>query len=158
MIVVTVGTNEARFDRILLALATLAREEELFVQHGPSPVRPEGAVCVDYLPFDELLDRMRAARVVVTHAGVGSVISALSVGQLPVVLPRLQRYGEAVDDHQVPFGRRLDDAGLVELVEDADRLRDAVLGRERAEAVEIAVNERLIGDLRDFVDRAVAAR
>ena len=152
MIVVTVGTNEARFDRLLEAVAPLAAQEELYVQHGPSPVRPEGATCVDYLSFDELLEWMRGARVVVTHAGVGSVMSALSVGQLPVVLPRLERYGEAVDDHQVPFGVRLQDAGLVEFVEDADRLRAAVVGRGRAEAVEIAVNDRLVADLRTFLD------
>ena len=154
MIVVTVGTNEARFDRLIAAAAPLAQDEELFVQHGPSPVRPDGAACVDYVGFDELLEQMRAARVVVTHAGVGSVISALSVGQLPVVVPRLQRHGEAVDDHQVPFGRRLRDAGLVELVEDLDRLRDTVLGRTSAETVGIAVNERLVADLREFVVRA----
>jgi UDP-N-acetylglucosamine transferase subunit ALG13 len=155
VILVTVGTNEARFDRIIRAVEPLAAEEELFVQHGPSPVRPEGATCVDYLPFDELVERMRTARVVVTHAGVGSVISALSAGQLPIVLPRLRRHGEAVDDHQVPFGRRLHDAGLVELVEDEDRLRRAVLDRRRAETVGVAVNDRLIADLRQLVDSLV---
>ncbi|MGH7359776.1 MAG: glycosyltransferase, partial [Candidatus Rokuibacteriota bacterium] len=75
MILVTVGTNEARFDRLLEALEGLPAGTELFVQHGPSPVRPPGARCTDYLAFDELAEQVKAADAVVTHAGVGSVLT-----------------------------------------------------------------------------------
>ena len=54
-------------------------------------------------PFDELVEHVRRARVVVSHAGVGSVLTALANGKRPVVVPRLHRFGEAVDDHQLPF-------------------------------------------------------
>ena len=118
MILVTVGTNEARFDRLLEALAGLPDGKELFVQHGPSPIRPAGATCTDYLAFDELAERVREADAVVTHAGVGSILTALLNGARPIVVPRLQRFGEAVDDHQLHFGRRAAEAGLVTLVED----------------------------------------
>ena len=156
MILVTVGTNEARFDRLLEALDGLGEQEELLVQHGPSPVRPPGARCVDFLPFDELTAEMRRARVVVTHAGVGSTIASLLNGRIPVVVPRLARWGEAVDDHQVPFGRRLHDAGLVHFVEDPADLPAAVTGPISAEAVALRPNRHLVGELRAFLDHAVA--
>ena len=109
MIFVTVGTNEARFDRLLQAFQPSPPDEELLVQHGPSGVRPPGATCVDYLPYDELVATVRRARVVVTHAGVGSIMTALANGKRPIVVPRLRRFDEAVDDHQlqlaVPPGR-----------------------------------------------------
>ena len=47
---------------------------------------------------------------------------ALSQGKRPIVVPRLSRFGEAVDDHQLPFARRLAERGLVTLLEDESEL------------------------------------
>ena len=68
MIFVTTGTCEP-FDRLLHAVDAASIDEELVVQHGFSPVRPHGARCVEFLPFAELVELVREARVVVTHAG-----------------------------------------------------------------------------------------
>jgi UDP-N-acetylglucosamine transferase subunit ALG13 len=100
--------------------------EPIVVQHGSSDVRADNAVNVGFLPFDELVDRVRAARLVVCHAGVGSVMVALANGKLPVVVPRLRRFREAVDDHQLFFARRLASAGLVTLVDDLDELSSVI--------------------------------
>ena len=155
MILVTVGTNEARFDRLLEALAALPAGTDLFVQHGPSPVRPPGATCTDYLAFDELAERVKAADAVVTHAGVGSVLTALLNGTRPVVVPRLQRFGEAVDDHQVQFGRRAAAAGLVTLVEDTGELAAAIARVQASPPEPPRPDERLLEDLRGFLADAV---
>jgi UDP-N-acetylglucosamine transferase subunit ALG13 len=126
MIFVTVGTYDAPFDRLLHALAELPPGEELIVQHGSSAVRPAGALCFDFRPFDEIVAQVRAARVVIAHAGVGSVMIALANGRRPVVMPRLGRFAETSDDHQLAFARRLARAGLVRLVESAAELAAAV--------------------------------
>jgi UDP-N-acetylglucosamine transferase subunit ALG13 len=152
MILVTVGTNEAAFDRLLEAVAALQTSEELVVQYGSSAIRPPNAArAFDFLLFDELVQEMQAARVVVTHAGIGSIMTALSCGRRPVVAARLESFGEAVDDHQLPVARRLEEAGLVTLVEDLDRLGEAV---ERAgEEVDVALgaDARLVSELRDYI-------
>jgi UDP-N-acetylglucosamine transferase subunit ALG13 len=124
VIFVTLGTQEFPFDRLLAGLDGV--EEELVVQGGPSTVRPDGAAWFDYLSYTEVRELARRARVVVCHAGVGSVMTAVAEGKRPVVVPRLKRYGETVDDHQLPFAKRLAEAGLVTLVEDASRLREAI--------------------------------
>jgi UDP-N-acetylglucosamine transferase subunit ALG13 len=122
MILVTVGTNEARFDRLLRAIGRGPEGEEVIVQHGPSPVRPPGALAFDFLPYEALLEYASAARHIVAHAGAGSILMAAQAGKRPTVMARLQRYGEAVDDHQLAFAQRLDDAGLVDLVSNPDEL------------------------------------
>jgi UDP-N-acetylglucosamine transferase subunit ALG13 len=127
MIFVSVGTHEAPFDRLLRAVGELRTDEELVVQHGPSAVRCDRATEFDYRPFDEVVELVRRARVVVTHAGVGSVMLALSNGKRPVVMARLRRLDEHVDDHQLELARRLADAGLVDLVEDAAGLSEALV-------------------------------
>jgi UDP-N-acetylglucosamine transferase subunit ALG13 len=159
VILVTVGTNEAPFDRLLETVATLPERLEIVVQYGSSLVRPaNAAVIYEFLPFDDLMERMRSARVVVMHAGIGSIMSALACGKRPVVVPRLARYGEAVDDHQLPVARRLENAGLVRVVEDAASLEAAVLEAGSAVDVTIGADERLVGELRDYIARHTGGR
>jgi UDP-N-acetylglucosamine transferase subunit ALG13 len=156
MIVVTVGTNEAAFDRLVRAVEMLPGGEEILVQYGSSSERPANAThCYEFLLFDELVAEMRRARVVVTHAGIGSIMSALSCGKRPLVVPRLARYGEAVDDHQLPVARRLEDAGLVTVVEDPSDLPAAVARAGESVDVELGADERLVGELRDFVSETL---
>ena len=126
MIFVTTGTNGTPFDRLLLALDALGSSEPLIVQHGPSTIRPRSAECVDFVGFDRLAELVRSADRVVAHAGVGTVLVSLINGRKPFVVPRLARYGEAVDDHQLHFARRLDREGLVKLVEDPAGLSEAL--------------------------------
>lgn len=155
MILVVVGTNEAPFDRLLTALdgrPTVNDGEALVVQHGPSAVRPRGADCVDYLPYDELVAAIERARLVVTHAGVGSIMTALANGKRPVVMPRLQRYGEAVDDHQVALARRLDAEGLVTSAETDDELVRALGTSETETLLELGPSGALVAELRAFLD------
>lgn len=150
MILVTIGTSEP-FDRLLRALGSMGLEEELVVQHGVSSLRVPRARCIDFVPFEELVSLIRSARVVVMHAGAGSVIAALATGKRPVVVPRRRAFGEAVDDHQVPFARRLHDAGLVVLVEDPDDLGAALANGISVTPVEEAVTSELTEDLRAYL-------
>jgi UDP-N-acetylglucosamine transferase subunit ALG13 len=122
MILVTVGTNEAPFDRLLSAVKQCRLQEELVVQHGPSSVRLADATCVEFLPYESLLRHAREARVVIAHAGAGSILLANHAGKKPIVMPRLRRYQEAVDDHQLAFARRMSEVSLVDLVEGGEQL------------------------------------
>jgi UDP-N-acetylglucosamine transferase subunit ALG13 len=153
MIVVTTGTNEWAFDRLVRAAAGLGGEEELFVQYGSSTEAHGRGEWVDFISFEELESRMRAARVVVSHAGVGSIMLARRCGHRPIVVPRLGRLGEAVDDHQLQCGRQLQSSGLVSLVEDERQLALAISGglsamTDVARAPEMAGADALAADLR----------
>jgi UDP-N-acetylglucosamine transferase subunit ALG13 len=155
MIFVSVGTNEARFDRLLRAVADLPAEEERLVQHGHStPFPGVGVELVDFLSFDEMAAAIRRARAFVTHAGVGSVLVALANGKRAVVVPRRKAFGEAVDDHQLQLGRRFAAAGLVTLVEDHDGLEDALAAAEH-DATVTPTAGALAADLRDYLTAAV---
>jgi beta-1,4-N-acetylglucosaminyltransferase len=127
MILVTVGVSNLPFDRLVGAVDELGADGEAIVaQCGPARVRPRRATCFDYLPFAELEEWVAKARVVVCHAGIGSVAMCVSTGIHPVVVPRLKRLGESVDEHQLSFGRRLGELGLATVVEDVSELARAV--------------------------------
>ena len=110
MIFVTVGLSDIPFDRLVSATEALCESnEDVVVQYGAARVQPRRAIAHAYLPFDRFEQYVTSARVVVCHAGIGSVAPCLSRGIHPIVVPRQKRLGEAVDDHQVSFGRRLSD-------------------------------------------------
>lgn len=156
MIFVTVGTNEARFDRLLRALAELPIDEQLVVQHGhSSPIRRPNAELVDFLPFERMGETIRSARVVVTHAGVGSIMVALANGKRPIVVPRRKSFGEAVDDHQLQLGRRFAEAGLVTLVETPEALGEALACEQQAVRV-LPTSSLLAEDIGRFLEGVIA--
>lgn len=134
MILVTTGTNEQPFDRLVRAAAELDVDEPLLVQYGSSQVAHGGGEWIDFMPFDELAARAEQASAVVCHAGVGSIMLAHRCGHRPIVVPRRHHLGEAVDDHQLVLARRLSSSGLVTLVEDTGELAAAI----RAPHAEIA--------------------
>ena len=160
MIVVTIGTNEQPFDRLIRAARALD-SDELLVQYGSSREPHGRGEWVDFLSFDELAERARSARAVVCHAGVGSIMLARRCGHRPIVMPRRHHLGEAVDDHQLFLARRLAKSAIVTLVEDEQQLAAALelppaVAAARADALSGA--DALSADLRALLSELGAAR
>jgi UDP-N-acetylglucosamine transferase subunit ALG13 len=131
-VVVTVGTDHHRFDRLVGWIdrwASTHPDCSVLVQHGTADPPAHGRG-VAMLGYDELVSAMAQARVVVAQGGPATVMDARSVGRRPIVVPRLARFHEVVDDHQVTFGRWAAARDLVLLAEDEHelgRLLDAAL-------------------------------
>lgn len=108
MIFVTVGT-QLPFPRLIEAMDAhaAATEEDVIAQVGPAPgewphldVRPHLAPA----EFDVLFAR---ARVVVGHAGIGTILTARRHGRPLVVLPRRHAFGEHRNDHQLATAQQV---------------------------------------------------
>lgn len=126
MIFATVGSHPTfKFERLLRALETL-EGEELEVQYGPGRAPANAAEAVAWMSFAEIAEHMERASHVVSHAGVGTILCAIQAGHVPVVFPRLRRYEETVDDHQLDLARKLVGTGRVIVVESAEELAAAV--------------------------------
>lgn len=158
MILVTTGTNAPAFDRLIRQVDELQVAEPLVVQHGPSALRPQGATCLEYVSFDEFVQLVKDARVVITHGGVGSILVTLMNGKRPVVMPRLARYGEHVDDHQVELSRRLAQIGVVELVEDRRDLERALRTNGANSGSAADTTTSLVFDLRQYLRSVLNGR
>lgn len=143
MVFVTVGTHEQPFDRLVKAVDALVADgtldEEVFVQTGYCTYEPEHCEWERFVPAPEMRSRMEAADVVVTHGGPSSFIEAMAAGKVPVVVPRYERFGEHVNDHQVAFVRLVaerqrgivpvyDVADLADAIEEARRLSESGIG------------------------------
>lgn len=117
LILVTVGTDHHPFTRLMSWIEQWSgRPLRWRVQHGFTPVPQGNAIdATEMMPHDELQRALGEASVIVCQGGPGSIMDARSVGKVPIVVPRQSRLGEHVDDHQVRFARRLDEARLIRM-------------------------------------------
>lgn len=116
MIFLSLGTHEQPFARAPKALKPLVRiGQTVLVQYGCTTPQFgwSGFEWVEYLPYDEMSRRIEEADAFFCHAGVGSILSALMLGITPIVIPRLARLDEHVDNHQLQLTQKLVARGLV---------------------------------------------
>jgi UDP-N-acetylglucosamine--N-acetylmuramyl-(pentapeptide) pyrophosphoryl-undecaprenol N-acetylglucosamine transferase len=143
--VVSLGIHRGfGFRRLLERLVQIIPDDvEVLWQAGHTDTSGMGIDAHVSLPAPELSRAMVTSDVVLTHAGIGSVFSALQAGKHPVVAPRRKQFNEHVDDHQAGIARELDRLGLVTCVdagklEWADIVRAASWRVERDAAGELA--------------------
>jgi UDP-N-acetylglucosamine--N-acetylmuramyl-(pentapeptide) pyrophosphoryl-undecaprenol N-acetylglucosamine transferase len=131
VIFVTVGSNPTfRFDRLIEAVGQLP-PQDLVVQHGPATPPSGVKEAHEWLTFEQVLDYMGEADTVISHAGTGTILCASNIGHVPVVMPRLKRFRETVDDHQVALATVFERTGRVAVVWDVASLPEQVAQSSR---------------------------
>lgn len=110
MIFVTVGTHEQQFNRLVEYMDNLNLSEEVIIQRGYSDYVPSRCRSEKLLPYSEMEKLVEEARIVVTHGGPSSIMMPLQMGKIPIVVPRQNRYGEHVNDHQVEFVQKISES------------------------------------------------
>ena len=102
MILVTLGTQKFQMNRLLESVDKMAKDidEEIFVQRGNSTYEPVNCKYADFVERDEFTEMIQKCSVLITHSGVGSIMTGISANRPVIVVPRLSKYNEHVDDHQ----------------------------------------------------------
>lgn len=120
MILVTVGTHNQGFERLVGAMDELACElgERVVIQYGASRQVPVHAESFQWTSSEKMEQLTSQARVVVSHAAAGAIILALKMGKPLVVIPRKRDHQEHFDDHQQQLAAALAGAGMVVMVEE----------------------------------------
>lgn len=130
MIFLTVGTHEQGFNRLIEMMDEISVKinEPIFMQIGYSTVTPINAEYTRFLSADEMAQKMNEARLVVTHGGPASFFAALEAGKFVSVVPRLKKFGEHVNDHQIEFVEFVINNGLpIKMVETKEELIDSII-------------------------------
>lgn len=117
MILVTVGSTRP-FDRLVRAADELASlvDERVIIQCGAGSYRPGHARHVRFVSAAQMQEWLSQARVVISHAGAGSILAALRAGKPLVLAPRICRLGEHLDDHQFELAQILLERGQAVMV------------------------------------------
>lgn len=112
MIFVTVGTHEQPFNRLIEYIDNIKHDgtirEDVFIQTGYSTYEPVYCGWKKLIPYEQMEENIKNARIVISHGGPASFIMPLQFGKIPIVVPRYARFKEHVNDHQVDFVRDID--------------------------------------------------
>jgi len=107
MIFVTVGTHEQQFNRLIKEVDRLKQQgvikEEVFIQTGYSNYIPQYCEYSSLLTYQEMEEYIDKASIVITHGGPASFMNAICKGKKVIIVPRLKKYSEHVNDHQLFF-------------------------------------------------------
>ncbi len=152
MILLTVGTYPLPFDRLVKAVdAAITKKfvgEVVFAQIGLCSYRPENMEYVEMLQKEAFDSYFQKASSVISHAGIGTITMALDNEKPLLVMPRMKRYKEHVNDHQIDTAREFGELGHILVAYDVEDLPDGIrklksfIPRERKASPD-AVAERI---------------
>jgi beta-1,4-N-acetylglucosaminyltransferase len=146
MIFVTVGFHDQPFDRLIAKMDEIAGRisEEVIIQKGCTDFNTSHATSFDFIPSDEeYMEFFKKARVIVSHAGAGTVLNSLVHGKRTILVPRLRRYGEHLNDHQLELSDALKDRRLITVVQDVDQLERVLAESEDDSVVHMELDDSL---------------
>lgn len=131
MIFITLGSQKFQFNRLLKAVDDLIEKgvitEEVFAQSGYSDYIPKHYEYKQFLDRDEFVRMEEKADIVITHGGTGAIIGAVKQGKKVIAVPRLARYGEHVDDHQLQLVEQFKNQNLIEVCMEEDMLENSLI-------------------------------
>lgn len=157
MIFVTLGSQKFQFNRLLQALDDLAEnnvlKEKIFAQIGYSDYVPEHYEYKKFLSREEFMKYEETADYIITHGGTGAIIGAVKKGKRVIAVPRLAKYGEHVDDHQLQLISQFADMKLITPCYEMERLTDAYLEAKNMQILEYKSNtNNYIEDIDKFLN------
>lgn len=158
VIFVTVGA-QMPFDRLVKAVDHWARvngRDDVFAQIGSSEYRPSNMQWTQFLSPDEFKHKYDTAKVIVAHAGTGSLITALQLGKPILIMPRRASLHETRNDHQLATSEQFLRFGSVTVAWDEDELIEKLGNidnlRCESQSIEPHASHELIKAMREFID------
>lgn len=157
MILVLLGTQNNDFTRLLREVQNNIDngiiKEDVVVQAGSTKFESKDMKIFSLVPTDELLKLQEQARIIITHGGVGSIISSIKLGKKVIAIPRLAKYGEHVNDHQIQIVESFANNGLIKGIFDIEKIGETL---EKIESFSPTVfksnTENMIKIIENFID------
>ena len=158
MILVMLGTQNNSFERLLKKMDELIEkkviDEKVIVQSGYTNYESKNMRIFDLIPQEELERYQEQADLIITHGGVGSIVSSIKKGKKVIAIPRLHRYHEHVNDHQKQIVESFDKKGYIIGIQRIDELRNAIIRAQEFEPkkYEEKSNSKILKLIEDFID------
>lgn len=156
MIFVTVGSQKFQFNRLLKKIDELIENkvinEEVFAQIGVSNYKPQNYKYKEFVTQDEFNKYLDEARLIITHAGTGVIVNAIKKGKKVIGIPRLSKFGEHVDDHQIQLLNEFANMNLIETCIDEKELKEKIQQIDNKELKKYdSNNENFIKDIKEYI-------
>lgn len=157
MIFVAVGTQKFQMNRLLKEIDNCIEgrdiTEKVFAQIGNSTYHPKNYEYSAFLCKEDFEERVKECNLLITHSGVATIITGLKFDKPVIVVPRLAKYGEHVDDHQLQIADSFQELNFVIKCQDVSKLSEAITeARSHKFDRYISQREKMIETVELFID------
>ena len=158
MILVTVGSQKFPFNRLLEKIDELIDKkvikDKVFAQIGVSDYKPKNFEYKDFMSQDEFNKKIDECDMMITHAGTGVIVNAVKKEKKVIAIPRLAKYGEHVDDHQIQLIQEFDELNFIEPCYELDDLEDKLKAIKNKKFNKYESNtDVIIESIEEFIDQ-----
>ena len=158
MIVVLLGTQNNSFYRLLEEIEKNIKDgtikEEVIVQAGYTKFQSDKMRIIDLISKEQLEQFQDEADLIITHGGVGSIISSIEKGKKVIAVPRMHEYGEHVNNHQIEIVKDFNDKGYIIGIEKVEDLKQAIIKAKKFEPNKYQPNnEKMLKIIENFIDK-----
>lgn len=154
MIFVTIGT-QIPFDRLIEILDRIAPElhEDIYAQILKGKYKPKHIKTLDFISPDEFEKVFAQARLIVAHAGMGTILSALRNSKPLVIFPRIASIGEHRNEHQRATALMIKEKNYAYVATNEKELRELLhMDLRPLKKIGEFASESLVKSLKDFID------
>ena len=156
MIFVTIGT-QLPFDRLIRIIDNVAPQldEEIIAQVYKRGFTPKNIKTVDFFAPDEFNGPFDKARLIISHAGMGTILSALQKDKPIIIFPRIAALGEHRNEHQLATARRFKEMGIVNVAMNEEELTTMLLNGKQTSLQHIgnSASPSLIQSIEEFIEK-----
>lgn len=160
MIFLTVGTWYRGYDRLVKAVDDLVADgtidDEVIAQIGYGSYRPKQMQVITFCSPDEFVAIISRSRLVISHAGIGSVLYAIKLGKPTIVVPRRADLGEAFDNHQFTTSKYLVAEGKILAAYETSDLPAELEKAKTFVPTKNQMTEGIVRTVQEFIDRLVS--
>ena len=154
-IFLTLGTHPQQFNRLLRKMDSVIGNGKLkacvYAQTGNSTYAPKHYPFKKFIAPREFEREFEKADVVVSHGGAGAIINAMRLKKPLIIVPRLKKFSEHTDDHQLDLAEALDKRGKAIAVFSLEDLPGAIEKAKKFRAEKKSEREMLAGRVRKFL-------
>jgi UDP-N-acetylglucosamine transferase subunit ALG13 len=156
-VVFVVTGTQAPFDRLLSIIDAWASKQvkyTIIAQMANSEINFKNMTCFDYLEPDVFNEYFNNADVIIGHAGIGTIIEALENEKKLIVFPRLVKYNEHRNDHQLHTAKGFDKLGLINVAYSEKELLEYLDGLDsipKKEKIDNKAEQKLLLKTSDFI-------
>lgn len=151
MILVTLGTQDKSFVRLLKMLEEnlleLGMDEEVIVQAGYTKYESQHMKIFDYIDMKEFDALLAKCDLLITHGGVGTIVTALKMHKKIIASPRLAQFGEHHNDHQCQIIDSFCEKGYILSCTSSEEMKMALKSVENFTPQQFSSNQEAFLDL-----------
>lgn len=156
MIFVILGTQDKEFTRLVEEIENLKKDgiikEKVVIQAGITKYESNFIEIIDYLSMEEFEKYIKKAKFVITHGGVGSILDAIKHNKKVIAVPRLEKYDEHDNNHQIQIVEKFAELGYIIDAGNLKRLGNKILELEKFKPKKfVSNNSKMIKLIEDYI-------